>query len=97
MDNYLQFWETPFKISTAVGAPAISAPGYMPFYNSKQIVGILISMRSAAEYEFLIHDVGLSGAVSAMVAQSASLWLIALLVIFSNVAYIVRKSRRREG
>ena len=94
LDNYLQFWQTPFKIPTAVGAPAISAPGYMPFYNSKQIVGIMISMRSAAEYEFLLHQIGLSGAVSAMVAQSASLWLVAILVIVSNCAYLIRKGRR---
>ena len=97
LDNYLQFWETPFKISTAVGAPAISAPGYMPFYNSKQIVGIMVSMRAAAEYEFLIHDVDLTGAVSAMVAQSASLWLVAIMVIVGNCAYLLRKSKRRSG
>ena len=97
LDNYLQFWETPFKIATAVGAPAISAPGYMPFYNSKQIVGIMVSMRAAAEYEFLIHDVDLTGAVSAMVAQSASLWLIAIMVIVGNCAYLLRKSKRRSG
>jgi len=96
LDNYLQYWQTPYKIPTAVGAPAISAPGYMPFYNSQQIVGIMISMRGAAEYEFLIHQVGLSGAVSAMVAQSASLWLVAILVILGNSAYAVRKATRRD-
>jgi len=95
LDNYLQFWQTPFKIPTAVGSPAISAPGYMPFYNSGQIVGIMISMRAAAEYEFLIHDVDLTGAVSAMVAQSASLWLVAIMVILGNCAYLLRKSRRK--
>jgi len=95
VDNYLQYWQTPFNIPVAVGAPAISAPGYMPFYNSGQLVGIMISMRSAAEYEFLIHQVDLSGAVSAMVAQSASLWLIAILVIVGNVAYVLRRSNRK--
>jgi len=92
VDNYLLYWQTPFGIPVAVGAPAISAPGYMPFYNSKQVVGILISMRSAAEYEFLINRVDESGAVAAMVAQSASLWLIAIVVLVSNIAYVIRKS-----
>lgn len=97
VDNYLQYWQTPFSIAIAVGAPAVSAPGYMPFYNSKQVVGIMISMRSAAEYEFLIHQVDLSGAVSAMVAQSTSLLLIALVVILSNLAYIIRNSSRKRN
>jgi hypothetical protein len=96
LDNYLQYWQTPFGIQIAVGAPAISAPVYMPFYNSKQIVGLIISMRGAAEYEFLIHQVGISGAVSAMVAQSASLWLVAIVVAVSNCAYIFRKAQGRK-
>ena len=91
MDLYLQYWQTPFHIEIAVGSPAISAPGYLPFYNSKQIVGVLISMRAAAEYEFLIHRVDESGAVAAMVAQSASLLLIAILVILGNLAFLIRK------
>lgn len=95
VDNYLQYWQTPFKIPVAVGSPAISAPGYMPFYNSGQLVGVLISMRGAAEYEFLINQVDLTGAVSAMVAQSASLWLIAILVTIGNVAYVLRRSNRK--
>jgi hypothetical protein len=97
LDNYLQYWQTPFKIPTAVGATAISAPGYMPFYNSKQIVGILISERAAAEYEFLTNEVDLSGAVSAMVAQSTSLLLIVVLVILGNVQYFVRSRTVRKG
>ena len=95
VDNYLQYWQTPFGISVAAGAPAISAPGYMPFYNSGQLVGILISMKAAAEYEFLINEVDISGAVSAMVAQSTSLMLIAILVILSNIGYVVQRSRRK--
>jgi len=95
VDNYLQYWQTPFGIPVAAGAPAISAPGYMPFYNSGQLVGILISMKAAAEYEFLIDKVDISGAVAAMVAQSASLLLIAILVILGNLAYIFRRSKRK--
>ena len=96
VDNYLQYWQTPFDIPIAAGAPAISAPIYMPFYNSGQLVGVLISMRAAAEYEFLIHEVDISGAVSAMVAQSASLLLVATLVILSNLAFVLQRSRRKR-
>jgi len=93
LDTYLQFWHTPFNTPIVVGATAISTPGYMPFLNSKQIVGILVSIRGAAEYEFLINEVGLSGAGAEMVALSTSQWFIVIAIIFSNVAYFVRRKR----
>jgi hypothetical protein len=91
LSAYLQYWQARFNIPVAVGATAISAPGFMPFYNSHQVVGILISMRAAAEYEILINRIGLSGATPAMVAQSSSHMLIVLMVIFGNAVYFVRK------
>jgi len=99
--TYLQYWETPYGIPTAAGSPATLAPGYEPFYNSHQIVGILISMRAAAEYELLLTaeyhtPIGLSGATSAMVAQSSSQMLIVAMVIVGNVAYFVG-TRRTKG
>ncbi len=97
LSAYLQYWQASFNIPVAVGATASSAPGYMPFYNSRQIVGILISMRAAAEYEILIHRVGLSGAASAMVAQSMSHLLIVGMVLFGNVAYFVARSKSKEA
>lgn len=97
LSAYLQYWQAGFNIPVAVGATASSAPGYMPFYDSHQVVGILISMRAAAEYEILIHRIGLSGATSAMVAQSMSHLLIVAMVIFGNVAYFVGRGRSKEG
>lgn len=95
--DYLQYWQSPFGIPVAVGSTAISAPGFMPFYNSHQIVGILISMRAAAEYEILIHRVGLSGAIPAMVAQSASHMMIVIMVIFGNAVFLLRKRKPAGG
>ncbi len=100
LSYYLQYWQSRLNTPVAAGSVASLAPGFMPFYNSGQIVGILISIRAAAEYEFLEHDrypqvpVGLSGATSAMVAQSTSHMLIVAMVIVGNVAYLVR---RRSG
>lgn len=93
---YLQYWQVRFNIPVAAGATAISAPGFMPFYNSRQLIGILISMRGAAEYEVLIHRLGLSGATSAMVAQSTSHILIVLMVVFGNIAYFVKRRGSTE-
>jgi hypothetical protein len=98
LNNYLQYWQGRFNIPVAVGATAILAPGYMPFYNSGQIRGVLISMRGAAEYESLLYQqygccLGISGATSAMVAQSASHLLIVALVVFANAAYFISKRK----
>lgn len=91
LSAYLQYWNARFNIPVVVGATAIAAPGYLPYLNSGQVVGVLISIRAAAEYEVLINRLGLSGAIPAMVAQSSSHILIVLMVIFGNVAYFVRK------
>ncbi len=103
MSAYLQYWQGRFNTPVAVGATAASAPGYMPFYNSQQLVGILISMRAAAEYEALMYTspqyhccLGLSGATSAMVAQSMSHLLIVAMVVFGNVVFFVEKARSRK-
>jgi len=97
---YLQYWQSRLNIPVAAGSVAALAPGYMPFYSSQQIVGILISIRAAAEYEFLEHaqysqvPVGLSGAPSAMVAQSTSHMLIIAMIVVSNVAYFVNRRKK---
>ncbi len=97
LSQYLQYWQARFNIPVAVGATASSAPGYLPFYNSGQVVGLLISIRGAAEYEILIHRMGISGATSAMVAQSAAHLLIVAMVVFGNVVYFVGRGRKKEG
>ena len=101
--SYLQYWEGRSNIPVAVGATATIAPGFMPFYNSGQVVGVLFSVRAAAEYELLLHQqynccLGISGASSTMVALSASHLLIVAMVVFSNAAYFIGKevSRRRK-
>ncbi len=104
--NYLQYWQGRFNIPVAVGATAILAPGYLPFYNSGQLVGVLISIRGAAEYELLLSApppqgygccVGISGATSTVVALSTSHLLIIAMVVFGNVAYFVgKRSSKKE-
>ena len=102
LQGYLQYWQGGFNVHVAVGATATVAPGFMPFYNSGQLVGILISIRAAAEYESLVSQqykccVGISGASSAMLALSMSHFLILGMVVFGNVAYFVSKRTSRKG
>jgi hypothetical protein len=93
LNDYLQFWQARFNIPVAVGSTASLAPGYLPFYNSHQLVGILISMRAAAEYEILINRIGLSGAVPAMVAQSAAHVMIVIMVVLGNIAFLLQRRK----
>ena len=102
MYAYLQYWEGRYNIPVAVGATATVAPGFMPFYNSGQLVGILFSIRGAAEYESLVFQeyhccLGLSGASSSMVALSAAHLLIVAMVAFTNAAYFVTRIRNRRS
>ena len=100
--SYLQYWEGAYNIPVAVGATATIAPGLMPFYNSHQLVGLLVSIRAAAEYETLLYQeykccLGISGASSAMVALSSSQVLIVGMVVFSNAMYFLRRRSSERG
>lgn len=95
LSRYLQYWNAPFQIPVAIGATALAAPGYLPFYNSQQVIGILISLRAAAEYEVLIDRVGISGASSAMVSLSLSHLTIVGAVIVGNIGLLL--ARRKLG
>jgi len=100
LNSYLQYWQGRANIQVAVGATATLAPGYMPLYSSGQLVGVLFSVRAAAEYETLLHQqynccLGISGASSSMVALSASHFLIVAMVVFGNIAYLIARRTKR--
>ena len=100
--SYIQYWEGQYKIPVAVGATATIAPGLMPLFSSGQLVGVLFSIRAAAEYETLLNQqyhccIGISGASSAMVALSASHLLIVAMVVFANGAYFVGRRRSQRS
>jgi len=102
LNFYLQYWEGRGNIPVAVGATATIAPGFMPLYSSGQLVGVLFSVRAAAEYESLLYQnynccLGLSGASSVMVALSASHILIVAMVVVSNLAYFLGRRASKGG
>ena len=102
-NSYIQYWEGPYKIPVAAGTTASLAPGFMPLYNSGQVIGVLFSVRAAAEYDELLYQqyhccLGIGGASSTMVALSASNLLIVAMVAFANVAYFIgRRTSQRSN
>ena len=102
LQGYLQYWEGEYNVHVAAGATAAVAPGFMPFYNSGQLVGVLISIRAAAEYESLVSQeyhccVGISGASSTMLSLSISHFLIIGMVVFSNAVYFLGRRTSKKA
>jgi len=96
--TYLQYWATqkPEFHKFIVGSPAVSAPGFMPYYEAGKAgeigyVGVIVSLRGAAEYETLLGEIGLTGATAALNAQSAVHYLLVIAVVLGNIAYFMRK------
>ena len=78
----------------AVGCTAVSAVGYYPFLNSKQIVGLMGGMKGAAEYEKLIERSGT--ATAGMDSQSMAHILIILLIIVANISYFATRRKTAQ-
>lgn len=77
----------------------VTAPQAEPFVQSGQLAGLLIGLRSAAEYETLMKNPG--GAVAAMDAQSLGHLLLTLFIVFGNISYFAKRSQgligKKEG
>jgi len=79
---------TPYRVPIAVGCTAVSAVGYYPFLNAKQIIGLVGGMKGAAEYEKLVERQG--AATAGMDSQSIAHSLIIILIIIANISYFAR-------
>ena len=85
---------TTYNQTIAVGCTAVSAVGYYPFLNSKQIIGLIGGMKGAAEYEKLIETRGT--ATVGMDSQSIAHVAIILLIITANVSYFAMRRREKQ-
>jgi len=79
----------PMGIKFALGTVTVSVPSALPYYNSGQIVGLLVGLRAAAEYEALTKIPG-QGA-SMMDAQSMAHLLILAFILLGNIGYFASK------
>ena len=84
---------TKYDQTIAVGCTAVSAVGYYPFLDTKQIIGLMGGMKGAAEYEQLVRKPGLG--VAGMVAQSTVHIMVVIFIGFANVVFFLEKRRRR--
>ena len=94
-ESWIVYAGTKYNQTIAVGCTAVSAAGYYPFLNSKQIIGLIGGMKGAAEYEKLIDRSGT--ATAGMDSQSIAHIVIILLVVIANISYFATRRRKSEG
>ncbi|HHW17749.1 MAG TPA: hypothetical protein GXX30_02455 [Firmicutes bacterium] len=82
------------NVPLAMGVTAIMGPQTMPYLQSHQIAGLLVGLRSAAEYEALLRAPGI--ATAQMDAQSAAHTVILILIILGNLGHLADKKHRRK-
>ena len=91
LKEWVQQVQAIYGVEMAGGTTGVSAPEYYPYYQSRQIKGLLEGLKGAAEYEKLI---GIPGtATSGMDAQSTGHWTIGLFIILGNVLYFLGRRR----
>lgn len=87
IETWYVYGKEKYGFELGGGCTAVSAPRFYPLLDTGQINGLLGGLRGAAEYELLINRQG--KAVAGMDAQSATHFLIIVLIILCNAAYFL--------
>jgi hypothetical protein len=77
------------------GTTAVSAPGFTPYVQAGQMVGLLGGMRGAAEYERLVNHPARGS--RGMDAQSIAHLVIILFIVFANISYFAHRRAEKKG
>jgi len=94
--EYIKVASGPLGKPLGVSCISVEVPGTMPYISSGQIVGGILGMKGAAEYETLMGQPG--SATAGMDAQSFAHALIIVFIILGNIGYLIeRKSKQRRG
>ncbi len=92
IEMWYVFGKDKYRFEMAGGSTGVIAPGLYPFLRSGQINGLIGGLQGAAEYETLIGQRGT--ATAGMDAQSATHFVIIVLVILCNVFYFVLRGEK---
>jgi len=93
LDTWYVYGKEKYGFELGGGCTAVSAPRFYPLLDTGQINGLLGGLRGAAEYEILLGKEG--KALAGMDAQSATHFLIILLILVCNGVYLLTGQRRR--
>ena len=92
IEMWYVFGKDKYRFEMAGGSTGVIAPGLYPFLRSGQINGLIGGLQGAAEYETLIGRKGT--ATAGMDAQSATHFVIIVLVVLCNVFYFVLRGEK---
>lgn len=84
--EHIRITASEYDMPLVVGATAVQTPQYLPYFDSKQIVGLIGGLRGAAEYEKLAKFEGT--ATGGMEAQSIAHFTVAGLIVLANLLYL---------
>jgi hypothetical protein len=90
--DWITFANGKYKASVGLGVTAVMATDYYPYLQSHQVVGLLNGLKGAAEYESLVHQLGMASL--GMTSQSIAHMVIILFVVLGNVGYFALRRRR---
>jgi hypothetical protein len=76
------------------GVTAVSATQYYPYLDTGQLKGLLGGLKGAAEYEKMVEEPGL--ATMGMDAQSIVHLMTVIIVVVTNILYIISRSQIRK-
>lgn len=93
IEAFLYQWVAPYKSRLIAHMTSQMSPTFEPHYSAGNIIGFIIGVRGAAEYELLAKRPGVG--VATTDALSASHLLVVLSVIAGNIVYLSVKRRRR--
>ncbi|MBU1022783.1 hypothetical protein KKB99_00760 [bacterium] len=100
VEMWITYGKERFKFDMGAGCTAVSATQYYPFLNSGQILGLLGGLKGAAEYEKMVLTAGYwhkpGPATQGMDAQSIVHTMTAIIVIFTNIFFLMQRTRRKE-
>ena len=81
-----------FQRPLGLGVTAVSAGDFYPYMQSRQITGLLVGLRGAAEYEIGLRQP--AAAVKMMVTQLFTHLLAVALIVAGNIEFVWRKFHR---
>lgn len=89
---YVRHWNAPHGVPVGINGIAMFGSEWMPLYISRQLMGLLVGVRGAGEYEYLLKAFG--PATRGLDALNVSHLLVIAAVIMANIGMIMS---RREG
>jgi len=96
VEYWIAYGMERYKFEMGAGCTAVSATQYYPYLNTGQLKGLLGGLKGAAEYENMIKEPGL--ALKGMNAQSVVHLMTVIIVIFTNILYLISRSQlKRRG